>query len=55
MNQPADPHAAMLPPQGGLSIFWSGPLVGTLMGLAMVLLLWPLARLAREKLRPPAA
>jgi putative tricarboxylic transport membrane protein len=33
---------AMLLSQGSLSIFWSNPLVGSVAGLAIVLLLWPL-------------
>jgi putative tricarboxylic transport membrane protein len=33
---------AMLLSQGSLSIFWSNPLVGTIFGLAVLLLLWPL-------------
>ena len=28
--------------QGSLSIFWSNPLVTTLMGLGLVFLVWPL-------------
>jgi putative tricarboxylic transport membrane protein len=34
---------AMLLSQGSLSIFWSNPLVGSIAGLAMVMLVWPLA------------
>ncbi len=33
---------SMLASQGSLSIFWSNPLVGSIAGLAIVLLLWPL-------------
>ena len=33
---------AMLLSQGSLSIFWSNPLVGSIAGLALVLLAWPL-------------
>ena len=33
---------SMLLSQGTLSIFWSNPLVGSIAGLAIVLLLWPL-------------
>jgi putative tricarboxylic transport membrane protein len=33
---------AMLLSQGSLSIFWSNPLVGTIFGLAVLLLVWPL-------------
>jgi putative tricarboxylic transport membrane protein len=33
---------SMLLSQGSLSIFWSNPLVGSIAGLAIVMLLWPL-------------
>jgi putative tricarboxylic transport membrane protein len=33
---------AMLLSQGSMAIFWSNPLVGSIMALAMVMLLWPL-------------
>ena len=33
-----------------MSIFWSGPLVGVIMSLALVLLLWPLVPMLRERL-----
>jgi putative tricarboxylic transport membrane protein len=33
---------AMLLSQGDMAIFWSNPLVGTIMGLAMLMLVWPL-------------
>jgi len=33
---------AMLLSQGSLSIFWSNPLVGSIAGLAIALLVWPL-------------
>lgn len=33
---------AMLLSEGSLSIFWSNPLVGTIVGLAMIMLVWPL-------------
>jgi putative tricarboxylic transport membrane protein len=33
---------ALLGSQGSLSVFWSNPLVGTIMGLGMILLFWPL-------------
>ena len=46
---------AMLLSQGGLGIFWSNPLVGTIMTLALVLLLWPLAAFLRGRLSPPVA
>src|SRR6185295_7377865 len=38
---------AMLLSQGSLSIFWSNPLVGSIAGLAIVLLLWPLVGVIR--------
>jgi putative tricarboxylic transport membrane protein len=43
---------AMLLSQGGLGIFWSTPLVGSIMTLAVILLLWPATQLLR---RGPAA
>jgi putative tricarboxylic transport membrane protein len=39
---------AMLLSQGSLSIFWANPLVGSIAGLAIVLLLWPLWGLFRS-------
>jgi len=33
---------SMLLSQGGLSIFWSNSLVGSIFGLAMLMLAWPL-------------
>jgi putative tricarboxylic transport membrane protein len=33
---------AMLLSQGSLSIFWSNPLVGSIAGLAILMLVWPL-------------
>jgi len=33
---------AMLSSQGSLSIFWANPLVGSIVALALVMLLWPL-------------
>jgi putative tricarboxylic transport membrane protein len=33
---------AMLGSQGDLSVFWSNPLVGSICGLAMIMLFWPL-------------
>jgi putative tricarboxylic transport membrane protein len=44
---------AMLLSQGSLSIFWSNPLVGSIAGLAMVLLLWPAVSAIRGMIRPP--
>ena len=40
---------SMLSSQGSLSIFWSGGLVGTLMSLSLLLLLWPLVPLLRQR------
>jgi putative tricarboxylic transport membrane protein len=42
---------AMLLSQGSLSIFWSNGLVGSIFGLAIVLLLWPLWGQAKALLR----
>ncbi len=42
---------AMLLSQGSLSIFWSNGLVGSIFGLAMLLLVWPLWGKAKELLR----
>jgi putative tricarboxylic transport membrane protein len=33
---------AMLLSQGSLDIFWSNPLVGSIVGLALLMLVWPL-------------
>jgi putative tricarboxylic transport membrane protein len=41
---------SMLLSQGALSIFWSNPLVGSIAGLAMVLLLWPLMGMVKGRL-----
>jgi len=38
---------SMLLSQGSLAIFWSNPLVGSIVGLAILLLLWPLLGRAR--------
>jgi putative tricarboxylic transport membrane protein len=38
---------AMLLSQGSLSIFWSNGLVGSIAGLALILLFWPLVGIAR--------
>jgi putative tricarboxylic transport membrane protein len=40
---------AMLLSQGSLSIFWSNPLVGSIAGLAIILLLWPLVGVIRGR------
>ena len=42
---------AMLLSQGSLSIFWSNPLVGSIAGLALVLLAWPLVGHLKARLR----
>jgi putative tricarboxylic transport membrane protein len=42
---------AMLISQGSLAIFWSNPLVGSIAGLAVVLLVWPALGFARQLLR----
>jgi putative tricarboxylic transport membrane protein len=42
---------AMLSSQGSLSIFWSNGLVGSIFGLAMLLLVWPLFGYAKSMLR----
>jgi putative tricarboxylic transport membrane protein len=42
---------AMLLSQGSLSIFWSNGLVGGIVGLGVVLLLWPVAAWGRDRLR----
>ena len=42
---------AMLLSQGSLSIFWANPLVGSIAGLAMVLLLWPMVGALKARLR----
>jgi putative tricarboxylic transport membrane protein len=45
---------SMLSSQGALSIFWDNPLVGTLMTLALALLLWPVLPALRRRLRARA-
>ncbi|GAB3661014.1 tripartite tricarboxylate transporter permease [Ramlibacter alkalitolerans] len=44
---------AMLVSQGDLSIMVSNPLVGTITGLALLLLVWPIISKIVHKLRPP--
>jgi putative tricarboxylic transport membrane protein len=44
---------AMLVSQGDLSIMFSNGLVGTITGLAIILLLWPLLSRLLAKIRPP--
>jgi putative tricarboxylic transport membrane protein len=46
---------AMLLSQGSLSIFWANPLVGSIAGLAVALLLWPLLGSARSYFKPKEA
>ena len=41
---------AMLLSQGSLSIFWANPLVASIAGLAIILLLWPLVGIVRARL-----
>jgi len=40
---------SMLLSQGSLAIFWSNPLVGSIAGLAIILLLWPLIGVVRGR------
>jgi putative tricarboxylic transport membrane protein len=42
---------AMLLSQGSLSIFWSNPLVGSIAGLAIAMLVWPLLGAAKTYLK----
>ncbi len=42
---------AMLLSQGELAIFWSNPLVGSIVALALAMLVWPLWTFARKTLR----
>src|SRR5690348_8303477 len=44
---------AMLVSQGDVSIMWSNPLVGTITGLALLLLLWPLLSKGWARIRRP--
>jgi putative tricarboxylic transport membrane protein len=44
---------AMLLSQGDLSIMWSNPLVGSITGLALLLLFWPLISRLLAKVRQP--
>jgi putative tricarboxylic transport membrane protein len=43
---------AMLLSQGDLTIFWSNPLVGTIVTLALAMLFWPVISLAVARLWP---
>jgi putative tricarboxylic transport membrane protein len=42
---------SLLASQGGLSIFWDNGLVGTIMGLGLIALLWPLIQMAWSRVR----
>jgi putative tricarboxylic transport membrane protein len=42
----------MLVSQGSVRIFWSNPLVGSIVTLALVMLFWPLISRALGRLRP---
>jgi len=42
---------AMLISQGSMSIFWSNPLVGSIAGLAILMLVWPLWGAAKSVAR----
>jgi putative tricarboxylic transport membrane protein len=42
---------AMLISQGDIAIFWSNWLVGSICGLAMLMLFWPVIAFAMDKLR----
>jgi putative tricarboxylic transport membrane protein len=42
---------SMLISQGDMSIFWSNWLVGSICGLAMIMLFWPLITLLLDKMR----
>jgi putative tricarboxylic transport membrane protein len=42
----------MLLSQGDLTIFWSNPLVGTIVTLALAMLFWPVISLAVARLWP---
>ena len=49
---------AMLISQGSLTIFWSNPLVGSIVTLALVMLFWPAITIGLARLRgrrPPGA
>lgn len=41
---------AMLLSQGSLAIFWSNPLVGSIVGLALLMLVWPLWGLVKKSM-----
>jgi putative tricarboxylic transport membrane protein len=46
---------SMLLSQGSLTIFWSNPLVGSIAGLAVLMLVWPAFGALRRAMRAPAA
>ncbi|MCC7017540.1 MAG: tripartite tricarboxylate transporter permease [Rhodospirillales bacterium] len=46
---------SMIISKGGVSIFWSNGLVGSIMALALILLSWPLIARAKSKLLPQRA
>jgi putative tricarboxylic transport membrane protein len=46
---------SMLASQGSLAIFWSNPLVGSIFGLGVIMLLWPLVNWALAQMRAPRA
>jgi putative tricarboxylic transport membrane protein len=41
---------SMIGPQGGLGIFWSNPLVGTITTAALAMLFWPLVAIVRRQI-----
>jgi putative tricarboxylic transport membrane protein len=41
---------SMIGPSGGLGVFWSNPLVGTITTLALLMLFWPVVVLAWRRL-----
>ena len=44
---------AMLISNGSMTIFWSNPLVGSIVTLALLMLFWPVISIAMAKLRGP--
>jgi putative tricarboxylic transport membrane protein len=44
---------AMLMSQGDMAIMWANPLVGSITGLALLLLFWPLLSKAWARIRRP--
>jgi putative tricarboxylic transport membrane protein len=45
---------SLLASQGSLGVFWSNPLVSTIMALGLIALFWPMLQNAWTRLRPPA-